>query len=73
MDRADLLAFPPTRIVRRRMTTKRKSRKQIVEVVEAKKHPVLIFWTGLIMIVRLTVPPAIYVLAGGSVYRWLGL
>jgi hypothetical protein len=70
MNRADLLAFPPTRIVRHRMTTKPKTRKPIVA---ARKSPVLIFWTGLIMIVRLTVPPAVYVLAGGSVYRLLGL
>lgn len=66
--RADLLAFPPTRIIRRRPM---KSRKHIV--VAKKRSPALILWAGLVMMVRYTVPAAVYVLAGGTVFRWLGL
>ena len=66
--RADLLAFPPTRIIRRRMKPKTRGR-----VVQKKRSPALIVWAGLVMIVRYTVPAAVYVLAGGTVFRWLGL
>jgi hypothetical protein len=66
--RASLLVFPETRIVRHRRMKARRTPKPA-----PKKNPVLIAWTGLIMIVRLTVPPAIYILAGGGVLRFLGL
>ena len=66
MDRADLLAFPPTRIVRRMPKRTRK----IPPL--AKRSPALIAWAGLVMIMRAAVPPTLYVLAGAGVLRLLG-
>lgn len=68
MEKADLLAFPPTRIHRHRRM-KAKARKPIA----TKKSPAVIAWTGLVLIVRCVVPAAVYIAAGGTVYRWLGL
>lgn len=66
MQKADLLAFPPTRIHRR--PRRMKNRKHIVP----KKSPALIVWAGLIMLVRCSVPPALYVLAGAGLNHYLG-
>jgi hypothetical protein len=72
MQPADLLAFPPARIVRHRMKSAAK-RSKPAPVAVAKKSPILITWTGLVIIARIAVPAAVYVAAGGTVYRWLGL
>ena len=71
MNRADLLAFPPTRIVRRRPRMAKTSAKRPT-VVPQTKRPIVIVMTGLVMIVRCAVPPALYVLAGAGVLRVLG-
>lgn len=68
MNRADLLAFPPARIVRNRRPRPMKRKQSAAET----RRPVVIVMTGLVMIVRCAVPPALYVLAGAGVLRVLG-
>jgi hypothetical protein len=72
MQPADLLAFPPARIVRHRMKSKAK-RSKPAPVAVAKKSPVLIAWTGLVMIAKAWVWPTLAVLAGAGLLRFLGL
>ena len=72
MEKVEPIQFPPARIVRRSMS--KKPRKPIAKpLVAAKKSPVLIVWTGLVIIARAAVPATVYVLAGGAAYRLLGL